>query len=95
MGQLDELRTLIATTYKEVTDPAKLKEMAKFQAVADAIEKEQNEKDASYAEILKDYKDLLLSQGSKDKPNDIEGNTPKSFEEFLDEAIKNQNKEKK
>lgn len=87
MGKLDELRNLVAETFKEVTDADMIKRVGALDQKINEIEQADKEKDQKYEGLLKDYKDVVLH--SSFKPTDGQqiqnGPTsePVSFESFL------------
>lgn len=96
MGALEKLRNIVNESFKESTDTESVKKLALMQNAIDEVEKEIEEKDKDTKQLVKDYKDLLMKQGTTEKPKDDipTGKEAPDFDTMLKEAVKNDNKKK-
>ena len=93
MGALEKLRNIVNESFKESTDTESVKKLALMQNAIDEVEKEIEEKDKDTKQLVKDYKDLLMKQGTPEKPkDDIPSGKEPDFDTMLKEAVKNDNK---
>lgn len=85
MGKLDELRQLVAESFKEATDKQEIENLAKINNAIEEVSKEQDELVAKNADLIKSYKDLVqhTSFDVGDKVIDDVAPTPVSFEDAL------------
>lgn len=96
MGKaLEKLRSLVNESFKEVSTPEKIKEMARYEEAIKEAEAEEKALIDSQAELVKDYKELVMSQGTSKPPVDEgapSGKSP-SFDSMLKEFEAKQTKE--
>ena len=97
MGALEKLKNIVNESFKESTDTESVKKLALIQSAITDVENEEKQKDEDTKQLVKDYKDLLMKQGTEEKPKDETTPTGKEpdFNAMLSEAIKNDKKEKK
>ena len=97
MGALEKLKNIVNESFKESTDTESVKKLALIQNAITEVENEEKQKDEDTKQLVKDYKDLLMKQGTEEKPKDetIPSGKEPDFNTMLNEAIKNDKKEKK
>lgn len=86
MGKLDELRQLVAESFKAATEQQDIERLAKINNAIEDVSKEQESLVAKNAELIKSYKDLISHtsfQVDSGKVTDDVAPTPVSFEDAL------------
>lgn len=97
MGKaLEKLRSLVNESFKEESTPEKIKEMARYEEAIKEAEAEEKALIDSQAELVKDYKELVMAQGNSKPPVDDgapSGKAP-SFDSMLKEFETKENTKK-
>lgn len=85
MGKLDELRQLVADSFKEATEKQEIEQLARINNAIEEVSKEQDELIAKNADLVKSYKDLVqhTSFDVGNKVTDDVAPMPVSFEDAL------------
>lgn len=92
MSKLEELRKMVHESFTENT-PEEIKKMALLENKIDEIKKDEEEMLEKQKELVKDYKELLFSQGNnKNVPEDNPSGVMPSFEDALNQFIEKENK---
>lgn len=89
MGKLDELRQLVAESFKEATEKQEIEQLAKINNAIEEVSKEQDELVAKNADLVKSYKDLV-QHTSFDVGNAVTDDVapqPVSFDDALKEFL--------
>lgn len=96
MGALEKLKNIVNESFKESTDTESVKKLALIQNAITDVENEEKQKDEATKQLVKDYKDLLMKQGTTEKPKDDipSGKEAPDFEAMLKEAVENDKKKK-
>lgn len=93
--KLQQLKDLVADSFKDANDKTTIENAAKIQAKIEEIEQEQNEILEKNKDLAKAYREAILHTSVKPNPNiqnatDATGESPVSVEAFLaDWKIKN------
>ena len=91
MGKLDELKQLVAESFKAATEQQDIERLAKINNAIEDVSKEQDALVAKNAELIKSYKDLIQHTSIKPDSNvtDDVAPTPVSFEDALKSFMSN------
>lgn len=93
MSKLEELKQIVADSFKEATEKQEIEQLAKINNAIEAAAKEQDDLIAKNAELVKSYKDLVQHTSfgvDKNTATDEVAPVAISFEEALKEFLKNQ-----
>lgn len=89
--KLDNLRSLVKEAFKEADTQEEVKKQALIENAINEVEKEENEFLEKHKTLVNDYKDLLMAQGSKEKPkDDIPSGSVINFDDALNQFLQNQ-----
>lgn len=86
MGKLDELRQLVADSFKEATEKQEIEQLAKINNAIEEVSKEQDELMAKNADLVKSYKDLVQHTSFKPDASAVDEIAPKAVS--FDDALK-------
>lgn len=95
MSKLEELRKMVHESFTENT-PEEIKKMALIENKINEIQKDEEEMLNKQKELVKDYKELLFSQGNNKKvPEDNPTGVMPSFEDALNQFVENEKEKEK
>ena len=91
MTKLEELRQLVAESFKEATEKQDIERLAKINNAIEDVSKEQDELIAKNADLIKSYKDLVQHTSFKADDNVVATDdiapVAVSFEEALQDWL--------
>lgn len=91
MTKLEELRQLVAESFKEATEKQDIEKLAKINNAIEDVSKEQDELIAKNADLIKSYKDLVQHTSFKADDNVVATDdiapVAVSFEEALQQFL--------
>lgn len=97
MSYLEKLKTLVAESFKDANDKTTIENAAKINNAIDEVQREQDKLMAKNTELAQAYKEAVLHTSVKPNPNiqnttNATGGQPISFEAFLDDWTRKNNK---